>query len=75
MACIARVNGCLALRNVFMRKKHAWDFPEGDSREGMPMSKQNNEIYLLGDFNINLFQNGKYLIGEKKTGFKVSEYP
>ena len=26
---------------------------------------KDSEIYLLGDFNINLFQNGKYILNEK----------
>ena len=28
---------------------------------------KDNEIYLLGDFSINLFQNGKYILNGKKA--------
>ena len=31
------------------------------------LNLKDNEIYLLGDFNINLFQNGKYVLNGKRT--------
>ena len=30
----------------------------------MRIDSKNNEIYLLGDFNINLLQNGKFILKE-----------
>ena len=31
------------------------------------LNLKDNEIYLLGDFNINLFQNGKYILNGKRS--------
>ena len=31
------------------------------------LNLKDNEICLLGDFNINLFQNGKYILNGKKA--------
>ena len=31
------------------------------------LSLKDNKIYLLGDFNNNLFQNGKYILNEKRS--------
>ena len=37
------------------------------------LNLKDNEIYLLGDFNINLFQNGKYILnGKGSTTFQGS---
>ena len=31
------------------------------------LNLRGNEIYLLSDFNINLFQNSKYILNEKEA--------
>ena len=37
------------------------------------LNLKDNEIYLLGDFNINLFQNDKYILnGKRSTTCQVS---
>ena len=31
------------------------------------LNLKDNEIYLLGDFNVNLFQSGKYILNGKEA--------
>ena len=33
-----------------------------------------NEIYILGDFNINLFLNGSYVLKKKKKSYTASQF-
>ena len=53
-------------RNILQTSKCKWIFKNISKR--FPANwQQNNEIYLLGDFNINLPQNGKFILKENQS--------
>ena len=52
---------------TFYRPPNEKDFLNIFSNEFQQTDNKTNEIYLLGDFNINLLQNGKFIIKENQS--------
>ena len=51
---------------MFYRPPNANDFLNIFSNDFQQIDSKTNEIYLLGDFNINLLQNGKFILKENQ---------
>ena len=51
---------------IFYRPPNENDFFNIFSNEFQQIDSKTNEIYLLGDFNINLLQNGKFILKENQ---------
>ena len=58
---------------IFYRPPNSNDFLNLLSNSFQQIDLNKQEIYLLGDFNINLFQNGKFLLKENQSG--IAWYP
>ena len=52
---------------IFYRPPNENDFLNIFSNEFQQIDSKTNEIYLLGDFNINLLQNGKFILKENQS--------
>ena len=52
---------------IFYRPPNSNDFLNLLSNSFQQIDLNKKEIYLLGDFNINLFQNGKFLLKENQS--------
>ena len=52
---------------VFYRPPNQGEFMDLMVEKFSNLNLKDNEIYLLGDFNINLFQNGKYILNGKRS--------
>ena len=52
---------------IFYRPPNSHDFLNLLSNSFQQIDLNKKEIYLLGDFNINLFQNGKFLLKENQS--------
>ena len=52
---------------MFYRPPHANDFLDTLSNDFQQIDNNTNEIYLLRDFNINLLQNGKFILKENQS--------
>ena len=52
---------------VFYRPPNQAEFMDLMVENFSNLNLKDNEIYLLGDFNINLFQNGKYILNGKRS--------
>ena len=55
---------------IFYRPPNENDFLHIFSNEFQEIDNKANEIYLLGDFNINLLQNGKFIL-KKNQSYKL----
>ena len=55
------------LLGVFYRPPNQAEFMVLMVKKFSHLNLKDNEIYLLGDFNINLFQNGKYILNGKRS--------
>ena len=55
----------IAIR-IFYRPPTANDFLNIFSNNFQQIDSKTNEIYLLGDFNTNLLQNGKFIVKENQ---------
>ena len=51
---------------IFYRPSNAYDFLDIFSNDSQQIDNDTNEIYLLGDFKINLLQNGKFVLKENQ---------
>ena len=52
---------------IFYRPLNASDFSDIFSNDLQQIDNNTNETYLLGDFNINFLQNGKYILKENQS--------
>ena len=52
---------------VFYRDPNQVEFMDLMVDKCSNLNLKDNGIYLLGDFNINLFQNGKYILNGKRS--------
>ena len=52
---------------IFYRPPNANDFLNIFSNDFQQIDSKTNEIYLLGDFNINILQNGKFILKENES--------
>ena len=52
---------------VFYRDPNQVEFMDLMFDKCSNLNLKDNGIYLLGDFNINLFQNGKYILNGKRS--------
>ena len=52
---------------IFCRPPNANDFLDIFSNDFQQIDRKTNEIYLPGDFNINLLQNGKFILIENQS--------
>ena len=52
---------------IFYRPPNENDYLNIFSNEFQQIDSKTNEIYLLGDFNINLLQNGKFILKENQS--------
>ena len=61
---------------VFYRPPNQAEFMDLMVEKFSNLNLKDNELYLLGDFNINLFQNGKYILyGKRSTISRESVHP
>ena len=58
---------------MFYRPRNENDFLNTFSNEFQQIGGKTNEIYLLGHFNINLFQNGKFILKEDQS-YKIENF-
>ena len=52
---------------VFYRPPNQAEFIDLMVKKFSNLNLKDNEIYLFGDFNINLFQNGNYILNGKRS--------